>query len=254
MSGPKTANEAAFDQCVRAIGGTCLDDVLTSDSKAPENADYFFESENVIAELKRLAKDPMADPAIKEKIQGLYNSWVRAGLVMPRKEPGKLTLNTRDLPRSCAIELLGVLKKQLDEAYVKKSNNQIKSTKKLLNRPDAKGLLLLMNEGNFSYEPSVIFNLLFHIFNGKSRSAINQVVVFTSEFISILPVNERGGFYWAQPSLGDRADVPAGLLKRLCHQWGIVLRTKHPEVTESWIISGPTPDWMDKVKHAHRSV
>jgi hypothetical protein len=169
-------------------------------------------------------------------------------VISPPKTPGKLILSTRDLPRACAIELLGILKKQFDDGYIKKANNQIKATKKLLGRPDAMGLLLLMNEGNLSYEPSVIFNLIFHIFNKNVRAGINQVVVFTSDLVSTLP-NERRGYYWAQPSLGDRLDVPADLLKRLAHQWGVTLRTKHPEVTQSLVISRPTFEMIDEVKH-----
>jgi len=235
----KTANEAAFDNCVRAIGGLCLDDILAADPGV-RNADYFFESDDVIAELKRLSKDPLADAVVKEKLQRLYDSWVREGLLPPAKTSGKVTLNMRELPRNCAIEALGILKKQFDDAYVRGANDQIKSTKKLLGRPNAKGLLLLMNERNYSHEPPVIFNLLFHIFNGKSRSAINQVVVFTADLASTLP-NGRRGFYWAQPSLGSREDVPTALMKRLYGQWGAMIKTKYPSANEQLtIIERPT--------------
>lgn len=241
----KSTNEIAFDSCVRAIGGICLDDLLPGDPKV-ENADYFFPSDDVIAELKRLTTDPMENPAIKNKIQRLYKSWSNAGLVPRRKTPGVVTFNLRDLPRSCAIEFLGVLKKQLDEDYVKKANYQIKSTKRLLNQPNATGLLLLLNEANFSYEPSVIFNPLFHLFNGGSREAINQLVFFNASMFSTLPNGQRG-FYWCQPSL-ERPDVPERLLALLSQQWLSILRTRHGEINH-WIISGPTPDFMDNVKH-----
>lgn len=244
----KTANESAFDRCVRAAGGVCLDDIVDSDPGV-RNADYFFESDDVIGELKRLAKDPLTDEAVKEKLQRLYDSWVRDGLLPPPRTAGKVTLNMRTLPRSCAIEALGVLKKQFDDAYVNGANDQIKSTKKLLDRPNAKGLLLLMNERNYSHEPPVIFNLLFHIFNGKARSCINQVAVFTVDFASTLP-DGRTGFYWAQPSLPSREDVPTALTKRLHHHWAAMIRSKHPDAREPLIsIQGPTIEMMEQVKH-----
>jgi hypothetical protein len=243
----KTANESAFDQCVRAAGGVCLDDTIDYDAGV-RKADYFFESDNVIAELKRLAKDPLAE-AVKEKLQRLYDSWVRDGLLPPSRTAGKVTLNMRTLPRNCAIEALGVLKKQFDDAYVRGANDQIKSTKKLLGRPNAKGLLLLMNECNYSHEPPVIFNLLFHIFNGKARSCINQVAVFTVDFASTLP-HGRTGFYWAQPSIPSREDVPTALTKRLHQHWATLIRSKHPNVSEPLIsIQGPTIEMMEQVKH-----
>jgi hypothetical protein len=261
----KTENELIFDDCVRSICGVCLDDILLPDPKS-KNADYFFESDNVIIELKRLVKDPLADPDMQKRIQEFYNSWINKGLIRPSSHSGNVRINIRDLPHNCAIELLGVMKKKFDESYIKEANRQIKSTKELLGKPDARGLLLLMNEGNFSYHPSAIFNLLFHIFNGGSRSAINQVVIFTifnggsrsainqvviftSDFVSTFDNSNRGFFYWLNPSIGDREDVSTELLHRLSNAWRVALTKKHPEINDWQIISKPDPELIDKIKH-----
>lgn len=246
MDRQKTPNEIAFDSCVRRAGGVCLDDVFPGDPKG-KKADYFFESENVIAELKRLTRDPHGSSSIKKKLEARYRSWVKAGLVQDRKTPGFVKISTRELPRECAIEWSGILKKHLDDTYVKKANRQIKAIKERLKKPDAKGLLLLLNEENLSYEPYNTFILLHHVFNGGSRSAIDKVILFTSDILSSLP-GDRRGFYWIEASTG-RADVPKSLLQLLRNEWELELRKKHPDVVGRLLLLDATPEALEQLKH-----
>jgi len=239
--------EDVFNECVRKVGGICLDDALP-DARDFYNADYLFEDVNVVGELKCLEKDPLSDEIFTEKIQSLYDKWVRDGFLLS-SNAGKVILNTRDLPENCAIELLSLFKRQLETSYIKKANRQIRETKAYFDIPHAKGLLLLANEGNYTLEPSVILNLLHHVFNGGQYSEINQVALFSSTIVSDVAGISRDAYYWIQPTIGKRESVPADLLKSLSNEWGAALVKRKGDITSQILVSKPTPDFIDGVIH-----
>jgi len=243
----KNTDEDVFNECVRKVGGICLDDVLP-DTRDFYNADYLFEDVNVVGELKCLEKDPLSDDAYTDKIQNLYDKWVREGL-LPSSNAGKVILNTRDLPENCAVELLGLFKYQLESSYIKKANRQIRETKAHFDIPDAKGLLLLANQGNYTLEPSVILNILHHVFNGGQYSEINQVALFSSTIVSDVAGISQDAYYWMQPIIGDRDAVSACFLKLLSNEWGEAHVKIKNDITSHITISHPEPDFMDGVIH-----
>jgi hypothetical protein len=76
-------SEKILDACVHASGGVRVSSIA---GRAPkfESADYRFDSENVVAELKSFQKDFLSDPVKKEKMHLLFDDWVRAGKVVPQ--------------------------------------------------------------------------------------------------------------------------------------------------------------------------
>lgn len=214
----------AFHGCVRHCGGICLDDILPPDPGF-KNADFYFEAENVVGELKCIEKDPLADPAFEEKLIRVHSNWVAQGLIQPPQN-GRLIFDTRILPERCSLDLLALLKRKLEDSYVRGANKQIKATRARLGKPDAKGLLFLANEGNPLFSPSVMSNLLHHSFR-RYHSAINQVIMFSGSLLADVPGVENSAFFWANGVIEGREPLDCQLLAKLSSTWGEYLAKTH---------------------------
>ena len=65
--------EGEFNKVVKSIGGDLVKNRLPSESPSFENADYVFDKENIIIELKVLKKDPSSNAELQEKIQAKFD-------------------------------------------------------------------------------------------------------------------------------------------------------------------------------------
>src|SRR6266567_2712992 len=147
--------ESSFNEFVKEFNGELVSELLP-DNPPFKNADYLFRNDNVIAELKCLQKDILEEPDIKAKVNALYDVWVHKGLVRPAW--GTFEVNVANLPLECQREVYGLIKKPIKRT-IEKANKQIKSTKEHLNLPNAAGLLLLANDGNYSLESTQIIDI-----------------------------------------------------------------------------------------------
>jgi len=77
-----------------------VEDSLAPQQRDFSNADYVFKPQNVVAELKVLTRDQSSDPAVYEKLQGLYLSAVKEGLVGPIFGTVKVNTNPDGHPNS----------------------------------------------------------------------------------------------------------------------------------------------------------
>ena len=153
--------------CVKALNGLVLDDVLVKPLFS--NADYWFPVERVVAELKCLTEDLSTNQEFTARISKLHASWVKQGLV-PSPQGSKISVNLRDLPPRCAREFLEPIKRKLQASTISKANKQIRETKKHFDAQDAKGMLLLVNDGNYMLPPSMMSYLLGRILKGQYSS------------------------------------------------------------------------------------
>lgn len=183
--------EECFDEFVREFGGSLVRDLLP---KSPEfeNADYLFYPHQVIGELKCLQKDLLEAEDYKQKLQQRYDKWVDVGLVRPFF--GTCRIQTKDLPPSCQEEVFQLLKKPL-EGPIKKANVQIKQTKAHLRMDSAKGLLLLVNDGNYSIEADAMMYFLSRIMKADFTS-IDSVAYFTVNVRATMPGVDRDVLLW----------------------------------------------------------
>jgi len=165
-----------FATCVRKIGGEVLADRF-GPNPVFENADYAFAQDGVIAELKRLECDTRTKPTFKQRVSALHAQWIREGKVPPLPYG---SFSTKNLPRECAVQIENILTERL-RRVVEKANSQIKQTKEVLRLPDAKGLLLLANDGDMIFELDGVLHFLHRVLHGKYRQ-INQVVYFTVNY------------------------------------------------------------------------
>lgn len=195
--------EKELAACVRGSGGVVLADELPDNPTFP-NADYWFPKDNVVAELKCLSEDPI-DEDFKKRNSRLYTSWVAKGWV-PALPAGRTTINSRDLPIQCYRELTEPIKKAFAASTIKKAGKQLKETKKYLNAPHAKGLLILVNDGNTLFTPEMTAHLLARILKG-GHSSINSVIYFSVNESIIGPGLDEPSRFWAEFVVPDRVPI-----------------------------------------------
>jgi hypothetical protein len=212
--------------CVKQLNGTVLDEMLYRPNFA--NADYWFPGYRVVAELKCLTEDLSTKEEFNESVAVLYTSWIKRGLI-PRTTQEQVQFNLRDIPTKCAREFIEPIKKRLEASTVKKANRQIKETKLHLNAPDAKGLLLLVNDGNYMLPPTMMMYLLARILRGK-YSSIDSVIYFSANEMTSAPGVPTPSLFWIDGVVPGREPVEQRLRRELQTEW-----VKH----HSRIVPGP---------------
>ncbi len=208
--------EPLMDEAIRAAGGRCVRELVGANPSF-DNADYLFPIDNVVAELKSLEKDFLRDPTVGEKMHVLYNRWVDEGKDVPIMY-GEGILRTDQLPIECARELIGIFKDRLEGTVLRKANRQIRETKEQLNYPDAMGLLLLSNEGNFAFDPAMMAHVLYHSLRAKF-SSIEHVIFFSAN----LAVGTTSGPPFMSIRFPTRRQPSDAFLHRLGSRWYEIL-------------------------------
>lgn len=196
--------EEHFNKFVEEYGGHLVSRLLPP-TYSGENADYYFESPPLIAELKSLEQNTFGEH-YPERMQNLVERWVNRGLVNVDRSS---RLNLRDVPETCQNEWMDLLQAPLQRNVVKKANRQIKATKDALKKPAAKGLLLVASEGNFSLEPYALAYLLSRIIKKRKGdgtrqfSSIHWIVYFSASMSIRIPEIGEDISYWIAGPRGD---------------------------------------------------
>jgi hypothetical protein len=235
--------EPSFDECVRRLGGDCVRDRL-SEPPSFDNADYLFCDRQIVAELKCLTQDPRDAVEFQQRLGRLYQKWVAEGKMPPAKDP-RMVINSRDLPRDCAIEFLGEFKRKL-EGPIKKANRQLRETAAHFRLPNPKGVLLLANDGNLALHPSAAFNLLFHILRGQ-YSNINAIVYFTVNLRALVPGIPEDALLWFNALVPDRDPVEENFLLSLSSQWFETFRERIRQPVRVHRFSAVDPDHIEGI-------
>lgn len=201
--------------CVKQLNGVVLDEVLKNPTFA--NADYWFPEAKVVGELKCLTEDLSTNSTFTENLSKLYASWVKRGLVPPLKAERK-KINLANLPARCAREFIDPVKKRLEASSIKKANRQIRETKKHLDAPTAKGLLLLVNDGNYMLPPNMMAHLLGRILKGQ-HSSISTVIYFSANMNVTVPGVSMPSQFWIDAIPPDREPVALEFRRALRTVW-----------------------------------
>jgi hypothetical protein len=183
--------EETMDEYVENFGGELIKKIVPPNPPF-FNADYLFRKYGVIAELKTLEKDFFTEKDYQKKINNLYSKWVEMGLVKPVM--GKIKIESRDLPQQCQLDIANMVKKPL-ENRISKANKQIKETKKYFKSENFKGLLILVNDGNYSLESDAVMYLVNRIVNTQCTS-IDSVIYFTVNMRADMPGFNRDILIW----------------------------------------------------------
>jgi hypothetical protein len=195
--------EQSFNQLVIDSGGQLVSS-LDSNLILSDNADYYFDSPTVIAELKCFQKDLFNDEEDIQRIFSYFEKWKSKKLIEEGDEL-KIIFGTKKIPKECWPDLITSASKTIERA-IHKGNKQIKETKLFLKKPNAKGLLLLCNDGNYFIQNNNFITLICNLMTRKFlNSEIDGFVYFTYNQTSIIPDSELDWQLWA-PFYRDSED------------------------------------------------
>ena len=163
------ATEANFDRFVRQYGGRRIDE-----SFGPltfENADYIFENEHVLVELKRIETEFGSTESFKAKHDIIMKSLMKQFgefHVLTRTEEVKKTYDKK----------MFEMYRQIISRIVKKANRQLKQTKLELRLEDYHGGLLVVNRGLLDLNVTTVLALLGRVCSG-SYTQVEAVIYLT---------------------------------------------------------------------------
>lgn len=212
--------EASFDAVVKQMGGELVGSLMPKGDKPP-NADYLFRSQSVIAELKCLEKETDT-PEYREAMQRLADDWMKRRLILIY---GTRRIDLQKLPRECQRDWFKLVESPIQKHIVADANKQIRETKKFFSLPEAKGLLLLANEGNFYFQPQDVLGMLSRMFakkkeNGQALYSHIDLVVFFSANVTVRsPTLGEDTLLWAVAPRRPMDAALADFLEQLRRSW-----------------------------------
>lgn len=176
--------ETTFNEFVVSTGGELIEKILPNNN-GRKRADYLFRSPPVVAELKCLEHEiNMADYV--RKLQARVNDWSRRGLV---RGYGRVQLDIRELPRRCQDEWLELHERPIQKHVLADANKQIREAKESLGLPDARGVVLIANEGQFISSPADLMTYAARIL--KKRKPDGQLIYSSIQYVVVFAVNTR---------------------------------------------------------------
>lgn len=205
--------ENAFDDVVRSLGGSRVDQVAGHNPNIP-NCDYIFEKEELIIELKCIEEDRSGDPAYQERLARCWVKWRQAGLVAGRVPP---YIDSRTLPEKCALEMMDLQGRGIKKR-IAKANSQLRSTANEMGLENSQALLLITNEGNLVFNPPAFIHFLFRTI-AKDFSGIHSFVYFTTNLSATVPGSELPIFFWFHGTFPGRPAGCEGLVDALHKKW-----------------------------------
>lgn len=162
--------ETFIDEFIEFAGGARLTKILGA-SPQTDNADYFFQQDSVIMELKILKTDFWESNA--EKLEAVRNEFLRKNKITA----GMILGTDKSYPWELFFAQFKVLRDALQK-ITKKANKQIKSSKSLLNAPDARGVAMFLIDGFYSVSPFVIIESL-HEPITRQFSAVDAIIIIS---------------------------------------------------------------------------
>jgi hypothetical protein len=207
--------ETAFGDFVEEFGGEIIDKSLSANPS--NNADYLFRNESVIAELKCLHKDFFTSNDYQDKMFNIYRKWEREGLI-DLNRLHRIRRKEERLPKDRLRELADLMKPPI-EGIIKKANKQIRESKKYFGLPDATGLLLLANEGNYILTPETMSWLLQRILFADLFSSIDEIVYFTVNLNVHKPGTNSYGPIWKHFHRQGFRETSQSFQQKLANGW-----------------------------------
>ena len=167
--------ESVWQDFVRLQKGQVLSDNFGT-SVDFANADFWFEKDDVIIELKEIQTEFLDKN--KEKIQDLINKYI---------EEDNLSLkdifvgNFSDRFWKDYVRLV----RPAISRILRKANKQIKETRKYLKNPKARGLVVLVNDGFTSFSVQTVFGLVCNILLNSYSSIDGFILLTVNSYVAI---------------------------------------------------------------------
>lgn len=211
--------EESFNRFVLENEGQLVSS-LVSGNIDTKNADYFFDGPGVIAELKCFQKDLFNNEEDIPRLFAYFDKWKQKGLIEEGDEL-KLIFGRKTLPIECWQDLLLAVSKTIERA-IHKGNKQIKETKILLKKPDAKGLLFLCNDGNYFVQNNVFLKLICDVMTRKYLdSEIDGFIYFTYNQTATIPGSQLDWQLWTAAYRSDGDELLPAFVDQLGSEFNI---------------------------------
>ncbi len=181
--------ETLFNEFVESFGGKRVDSLLPA-SPDFSNADYLFESDNVIAELKCLQADFAAPEVIQKKADRLYRQWLAEGSISP-ESINDLDLLPRDKKRKIRALYTNPLKR-----VIEKANRQLRETAQHFETEGKGKLLLIANDGAYSAQTFWTVAFLNEILARDQFSSVEAFAYFSVNRYVELPGDDYARHVW----------------------------------------------------------
>lgn len=185
------AVEPTFDAFSETFGGGGkLSKFIDKIDPGLLNADYYFPADDVVAELKTMEADAFHPDTLGKRIIASveksghtfaeYLDWLKHGKPFP--VPVQRRLN-------------GMITRPIREC-IRKALKQISETRKILNRHDARGLVLLANSGNSGLPPNQVMSIAAHEFEHAADRQRDSLVYFTPNVLHRIADDTVGYELW----------------------------------------------------------
>ena len=215
----RTPLQSIIDPFVKGIYGELVCN-LVGNSNPPSSADYLFRTQNVIAELKAIEPGSYIQ-SFHRKLANLTAKWNREGKLVVM---GTTRVDSKNLPRDCQEEMFSEMAEPLQKHLVYAANEQIRSTKKLLGMPEAKGLLWVASDGNEDIQPNLVWYLLTRILSKKKTngdraySSIHGLAYFNPRMLASVPKTDMPALFF-YTAFRERIPELVSLLDLLRDAW-----------------------------------
>ncbi|ODR98505.1 hypothetical protein AUC68_08760 [Methyloceanibacter methanicus] len=166
--------EAQFTDFVGTFRqGTKVTDVGVPIPEGALNADFYFPQDHVIAELKCLETDSADATSQAKRVVACFKHFGYSGDALL-----DCILRGKPVPDRVARRLASIRARSIVDA-IKKANKQIGSTKQILDKQNAEGLVLLANDRNLGFDPRQMMAIICKAFPQLSPCHTDCVVYFT---------------------------------------------------------------------------
>ncbi|MQW92578.1 hypothetical protein GFH30_06625 [Acinetobacter wanghuae] len=184
-----------------------------------ENADYYFNNQNVIIELKSLQSDFAEINQLSPKVEKQLMKWLEKG------ELNFPALFNLSLLTNWQKRKIFQIKYEPIRRTLKKANSQIKSTKKFSKNIEAHGIAILIIDGVESVEFNELFEAICFLLYKEEFSCIDGFVLMTmNTYIDI--GNQIANQVWAPAYKQENNTHLANFVNYLGKEWGEFFQLK----------------------------
>lgn len=167
--------EVLFSEFVEFYGGNVIDQ-LEENLTDRLNADYFFQKQITIAELKTFKKDIFSEAEDVPRFDELLRKWA-SNKMITQKQLRDYLARKKGLPQKCLNDLINIASRTSERA-IHKANKQIEESKKTLNTPKASGIVFLINDGNYFFTTEGFLQITANLIARKFKESSFDVVIY----------------------------------------------------------------------------
>ncbi|EEF15777.1 hypothetical protein AM202_0461 [Actinobacillus minor 202] len=199
--------EESMDSFIKGQSGVKISEIF---NKTPvfNNADYWFEKEKIIIELKEIETEFLHSKSAQEQFLTLLE---------------RLKNNELDMS-SFHSEYIRIARPPLGR-ILKKANKQIKETKEYFGMPEIKGCVVIVNDGFTSVAHNLVIGLLCSHLDGSYKSIDSLIYLTINRYVEIQGSDEPK-LIWTPIYRDEKDDYLVDFVNQLGKKWFDFLEEK----------------------------